>query len=84
MWYICFMIEIYAKCTSCGVVGRRVRKALGLGLDIVVYKTGRPEESSERHMQYLKDNNLPLSYRTDIVVDNGKVERLEQWLLSHS
>lgn len=78
------MIEIFAKCPGCGLVGKRVRQALNINPDIVVHKTGYNSPQGEVHLKYLADNGLKVSHHTDIIVDNGKVERLEAWIISHS
>lgn len=78
------MIEIFAKCPKCGLVGKRVRQALKINPHIVIHRTGYNYPEGERHLQYLRLNGLRESHLTDIIVDNGKVERLETWITSNS
>lgn len=78
------MIEIFAKCPKCGLVGARVRKALLINPEIIVHKTGYNFPESERHLNYLAENGFEVSHHTDIIVDNGKVERLKTWIISNS
>lgn len=78
------MVEIFAKCPKCGLVGKRVRQALNINPSILVHKTGYNSPQSETHLKYLAENGLKVSHHTDIIVDNGKVERLETWITSNS
>lgn len=78
------IIEIFAKCPSCGVDGARIRKvkewAAENGVSVVDYKllgSGR-QAARERYDHYL--NTSGINERVAIMVyEDGTIMRLDAW-----
>lgn len=80
------IIEVFARCVSCGAMGAKVRRiekyAEKNNIMFAKYKTGdfRTPSSNLLHLDYLKRIGLPEDYKIGIVVENGnKVTPLSQW-----
>lgn len=82
------MIEVFARCTTCGLNGIKVRQikrwAKDNDIPIAVHTSGtlKTTAANDVHMMYLKQSGLPENLRIGIVVEDGKkVTRLSEWSL---
>lgn len=80
------IIEVFARCVTCGVQGAKTRKvakyARESGIAFNAQKTGdfRTPSSNLLHLEYLRSIGLPEDYKIGIVVENGnKVTELLKW-----
>lgn len=83
------IIEVFARCTTCGASGRQIRVIKDWAEKnnklIIVNKVGtnRNIEANAKHLEYLSKAGMPLSHHVAIVVTNtNKIERLREWKAS--
>lgn len=78
------IIEIFAKCISCGLDGSRVRHieraARNTDDTVAAYRIGddRFKDNNDKYIEYLSSTDI--NSPTAIVVINGsEIHRLDQW-----
>lgn len=78
------MIEVFSsKCGSCGLNAGRISRAQltaeNRGEAFLFHNSRFSALARQRQLEYQKSNSLGTSNLIDIVVDSGKVCRLDKW-----